>query len=320
MQIKYLDPFTKKELAEEDLRLFNSESSFPFVKGAFRIAGEGNYAESFGFQWNKFAKTQVDRFQKTSRQSQERFFKVTCWNEIDLTGQNVLEVGSGAGRFSQIVLQYTNANLFSVDYSNAVEANFANNGPHPRLKLFQASIYELPFFPQQFDKVFCFGVLQHTPDFKKSISCLVDMVRPGGELVIDFYPVKGWYTKIHSKYILRPITRKMSPQKLLSLIDRNIDVMISAYQFFDKLRVGKIVNRFLPICDIKNTLPAQLSPAELREWAILDTFDMLSPTHDHPQRLNKVVGWFNDLGVKNVKGTVVSYGENSKVTVVKVIR
>jgi len=33
--------------------------------------------------------------------------------------------------------------------------------------LFQASIYELPFAPRQFDKVFCFGVLQHTPDFKK---------------------------------------------------------------------------------------------------------------------------------------------------------
>ena len=43
------------------------------------------------------------------------------WNETDLSGCNVLEVGSGAGRFTEVVLTYTKANLYSVDYSNAVK-------------------------------------------------------------------------------------------------------------------------------------------------------------------------------------------------------
>ncbi|MEI2748908.1 MAG: methyltransferase domain-containing protein [Ferruginibacter sp.] len=59
----------------------------------------------------------------------------------------MLEVGSGAGRFTQIALDHTKANLYSVDYSNAVEANYKNNGPNQRLKLYQASVYELPFAP-----------------------------------------------------------------------------------------------------------------------------------------------------------------------------
>lgn len=41
-------------------------------------------------------------------------------------------------------------------------------------------------------KVFCFGVLQHTPDVNKSVQCLAEMVKPGGELAVDFYPIRGW--------------------------------------------------------------------------------------------------------------------------------
>jgi cyclopropane fatty-acyl-phospholipid synthase-like methyltransferase len=91
--------------------------------------------------------------------SKTRFFAETNWDKEDLTGKNILEVGSGAGRFTQIILDHTNANLYSVDYSNAVEANYKNNGPHQRLQLFQASIYEMPFAKAQFDKVICIGVL-----------------------------------------------------------------------------------------------------------------------------------------------------------------
>jgi SAM-dependent methyltransferase len=116
-----------------------------------------------------------------------------------------LEVGSGAGRFTQIVLDYTKANLYSIDYSDAVSANYRNNAHHgDRLHLFQASIYEMPFPDNSFDKVFCFGVLQHTPDFKKSVKSLIDKAKPGGEIAVDFYPIKGWYTKINAKYICDP--------------------------------------------------------------------------------------------------------------------
>jgi 2-polyprenyl-3-methyl-5-hydroxy-6-metoxy-1,4-benzoquinol methylase len=88
---------------------------------------DDNYTENFGYQWNKFATTQIDKAASIDM-SQLRFFAETNWNREDLTGKNVLEVGSGAGRFSQIVLDHTKANLYSVDYSNAVEANYKNNG------------------------------------------------------------------------------------------------------------------------------------------------------------------------------------------------
>jgi SAM-dependent methyltransferase len=316
--IEIINPYNKKILTLKGKSLEDDAGNlFPLSAGAYRFVNDDNYTENFGFQWNKFQKTQIDRFQNISKQSQERFFAVTNWDHEDLTNKNILEVGSGAGRFTQVVLSKTAANLYSVDYSNAVEANFRNNGPNSRLQLFQASIYELPFSPGQFDKVFCFGVLQHTPDFKKSVQCLTNMVRPGGELIVDFYPIRGWHTKVHAKYLLRRVTKKMDHQKLLERIDSSANSLISAYRFFDRLGIGKLTNRFLPICDINGTIPKQLDEATLREWVVLDTFDMFSPAYDHPQRLKDVEKWFNEFGMKSVRGQVTKYGDGNEVTAVR---
>jgi SAM-dependent methyltransferase len=294
---------------------------FPKIEGVVRFVKESNYTDNFGFQWNKFEKTQIDSAHKNLSQSKDRFFATTGWDKDSLKGLDILEVGSGAGRFSQIVLDYTEANLYSLDYSNAVSANYRNNGHHgDRLKLFQASIYEMPFPDNSFDKVFCFGVLQHTPDFKKSVKCLVDKAKPGSEIIIDFYPVTGWWSKLSSKYILRPLTKKMPHKKLLAKIERNADWLIKCNLFFQKIGIGRLVNRFLPICDIEVTLPSNLSKKELRELVILDTFDMFSPEHDHPQRIATVAEWFREFNVEVTHAGLVKFGRKFRVAVVKGIK
>ena len=309
-------------IKEKDVFTDSNGNHFPVVNGAVRLVEQNNYTDSFGYQWNKFQKTQIDRDNKQSSQSKERFFAQTGWDKEDLTGKNVLEVGSGAGRFSQIVLDFTKANLYSVDYSDAVSANYKNNGHHgERFHLFQASVYEMPFPDNSFDKVFCFGVLQHTPDFKRSVQCLVAKAKPGGEVIVDFYPVKGWWTKIHAKYIFRPITKRMSHEKLLRIIERNTGWLMKSYFFFDKIGAGKLVNRFLPVCDIKGTLPHNLSKQELKEWVILDTFDMFSPAHDHPQTIETVKKWFEEFGMQVTYADYVYYGkERFSAAVVKGIK
>jgi SAM-dependent methyltransferase len=321
MEVQLINPFNGKELRQEGDSLRDSDGNvFPLKGGAYTILrDEENYSESFGFQWNKYQATQLDR-EKKSSQSRTRFFAATGWDKQNLTGQNILEVGSGAGRFSKVVLEETAANLYSVDYSNAVEANFRNNGHYARLKLFRASVYELPFKKNSFDKVFCFGVLQHTPDFRKSVRCLAEMVKPGGELVLDFYPVRGWYTKIHSKYLLRPFTKNMKHEKLLSLIEGNIDRLIKLHFFFCKAGVGKIFNRFLPVCDISNTFPATLSPQQVREWAVLDTFDMFSPRYDKPQKIETVKKWVEEYDLKVNFSGFINYDHNATVAVVKGVK
>jgi 2-polyprenyl-3-methyl-5-hydroxy-6-metoxy-1,4-benzoquinol methylase len=316
MPIQLINPFDKRELIANTEGLSDgTKVIFPLRNGAYRVVESNNYTENFGYQWNKFVGTQVDKASNLDI-SKVRFFAETGWDKENLEGKNILEVGSGAGRFSQIMLDFTKGTLYSVDYSNAVEANFKNNGPNERFHLFQASIYDMPFAPGQFDKVICIGVLQHTPDVEKSVQTLISMVKPGGELIVDFYPIRGWWTKINAKYLLRPWTKKMTHEKLYKLIDRNVDWMIKASRFFSRIGLGRIVNRFIPICDIDGTVPPNLPPAQLREICVLDTFDMFSPEYDQPQRIKTVVGWFERYGMKNVWGGFIPY-QNCSASVVK---
>ncbi|MFM2360398.1 MAG: hypothetical protein RLY16_2391 [Bacteroidota bacterium] len=316
MSIQLIHPETKQPLTATAEGLMNNGSViFPKINGAYRIVADNNYTQNFGFQWNKFVTTQVDKATELNM-SQVRLFAETGWDKEDLKGKNILEVGSGAGRFTQILLDDIGANVYSVDYSNAVEANFKNNGPNDRLNLFQASIYDMPFAKHQFDKVICIGVLQHTPDVQKSVQSLIQMLKPGGELVVDFYGVNGWWTKLQAKYIFRPFTRKMNHEKLHRLIDKNIDWMIRTTKFFSSIGVGKIFNRFIPICDISGTLPKDIPYAQLRELCVLDTFDMFSPEYDQPQKITTVVNWFMQFGLDNVRGEKIKY-QNAVASVVK---
>ena len=272
-------------------------NTFSIVDGVARIASSQNYTCNFGVQWNKFDKTQLDRAVDSHNLSRKRFFAETHWNQQDLSGKDVLEVGSGAGRFSKVVLEHTNSNLYSVDYSDAVTANFRNNNSiaPDRFHLFQASIYELPFRDASFDKVFCLGVLQHTPDFEESVKTLIKKAKPGAEIVVDFYPIKGWWTKISAKYILRPITKRLSHQRLMRLVESNIDWLLNFERILHALRLG-ILTRFLPLVDTHRTFPNYLSESEKREWAVLDTFDMFSPEYDDPQRIRDVAAMFQRHG------------------------
>jgi len=298
MTIQIINPNNKQFLKYINNHLVDVEGNiFPVLKGVPRIASEENYTDNFGMQWNKFDKIQLDSGGEGQNISSQRFFAETHWDKQNLTGKNVLEVGSGAGRFSKVILEQTLANLYSVDYSDAVTANFKNNNKiaPDRFHIFQASIYELPFPDDSFDKVVCIGVLQHTPDFDASVKALINKAKPGGEIVVDFYPIKGWWTKIHAKYILRPITKRLSHARLMNLIELNINWLMQIQLKLHRLGLG-FLTRFLPIVDIQGTLPKYLSETEKREWAVLDTFDMFSPEYDNPQRIKDVVAMFKRYG------------------------
>ena len=292
---------------------------FPIVNQIPRICDVENYSESFGLQWNRFAATQLDRSNAGLDLSEGRFFRETGWVAADLDGKDVLEVGSGAGRFSRVVLEHTKGRLWSVDYSTAVEANLRNNGhvAPDRFKLFQASIYDMPFPDGSFDKVFCLGVLQHTPDFEASIRALISKAKPGGEIVVDFYPIRGFWTKLNAKYLLRPLTKRMSHDRLLRMIDNNVDWMTGAHRRLVRWRLGALT-RFLPIVDMR-ILPPGLTPEVEREWAVLDTFDMFSPEHDHPQRIERVAGMMRRNGATVTFSDYVDLA-GSKAAVVRAIR
>lgn len=278
--------------------------SFGLVQGILTLCEATGYADSFGREWLAYARTQVDKFNGTTI-SRDRFFQYTEWPR-DLGGDLVLEAGSGSGRFTQVLLD-AGARVVSFDYSAAVQANAANNGDDPRLLLFRGDIMKLPFEPGSFDRVVCIGVLQHTPDPKRSFFSLVDMVRPGGWLAVDIYRLAP-VAVLHHKYWVRPIRHVVSSDHLMDWVKRVVPLLLPIKAAVRKLPlVGvPLAHVFVPVPDYRGRLP--LTDEQARIWAELDLFDMISPAHDHPITTGTMKRWMQEAGLTDVSVEVVSKG------------
>ena len=217
---------------------------FDVTAGIPRFVDRGNYADSFGFQWNTHALTQLDSHSGLPV-SAERLFGVTGWSR-DLSGQRVLEAGSGAGRFTEVLVG-TGAQVVSFDYSSAVDANYANNGHASNLYLFQGDIFNIPLIDTSFDKVLCLGVLQHTPDPQRAFRSLARYVKPGGQLAMDIY-ARTIAALVHWKYVLRPITRRMDQRTLYRLVERVAPALVPATAALRRW-LGRIGARLMPIVE-----------------------------------------------------------------------
>lgn len=288
-----------------DLKCGKCGHLYPIVNSIPRFVSNDNYAHSFGYQWNIHSKTQLDSFTGLNI-SGERLKAGAMWPD-DLRGQLILEAGSGAGRFTEVLLS-TGAELYSFDYSSAVEANLLNNGHNKNLNLFQADIYNLPFQHNTFDKVICLGVIQHTPDPAKTFAFLAKQVRSGGELVVDVYR-KDILASLQWKYLLRPFTRKLNKKTLYKLITKMVTLLLPAARVLRKI-AGRAGARIVPIVEYSHL---GLSSEINKDWAILDTFDMYSPEYDLPQTLDTVKEWFEkagfiDINVRNGFNGVVGKG------------
>ncbi len=272
---------------------------YPVVNGVARFVQREHYAGSFGLQWNVHRKTQLDSYTGLPL-SRSRLFEVSRWPE-DMRGQTILEAGSGAGRFTEVLVS-TGAQVLSFDLSTAVDANYANNGRHPNLTIFQADMSDIPVRPSSMDKVVCLGVLQHTPDPAAAFRHLTKYVRPGGELVVDVYAAR-LRSLISWKYALRPLTKRADRGRLYRIVAAVTPPLVPLSAWLYRL-AGRAGARVLPIVQYDHL---GLSAAVNREWAVLDTFDMYSPAHDHPQTLNTVRRWYEEAGFVDVN---VAYGPN----------
>lgn len=292
------------ELLEGLLRCEGCGATFPVRGGVPRFVPAANYAAGFGLQWKAHARTQLDSHNGT-RISETRFFAETRWPR-SLTGELVLEVGSGSGRFTEQAAS-TGATVVSLDYSAAVDANFASNGGRPNVLIVQGDVYAMPVRPGTFDRVVCLGVLQHTPDVKRSFLALLPTLKPGGRLAIDVYRrPRGIRRLFNTRYWVRPVTRGIRPDRLYRWVTKYVHTMWPVARLLGRIpRVGRSLNWMLLISSYHGTY--DLDDARMREWAVLDTFDMLSPAFDQPQDLDEVAGWFAEAGLEEVE---VHYGYN----------
>ena len=245
------------------------------------VPGGGNYADAFGLQWNTYRRTQLDSYtgHPLSRDRARRCVGEAAWALLE-RGEpaNLLEVGCGAGRFTEILLS-TRARVTSVDLSSAVEANQQNFPQNERHRILQADVLALPFGEGQYDVVFCLGVIQHTPNPEQTIAKLYAQTRPGGWLVIDHYArTLSWYTK--TAPLFRAVMKRMPPERALKWSRGLVNVFFPLHRAARHSHAMQaLVSRVSPVLTYYHGLP--LDDELQRQWALLDTNDYLTDWYKH---------------------------------------
>ncbi|MBZ5718772.1 MAG: class I SAM-dependent methyltransferase [Acidobacteriia bacterium] len=263
--------------------------SFPFTRGVSRFVDPENYADSFGFQWQKYSRTQLD--DATKRDSEEDFLKKAGLTPEEVRGKLILDVGCGMGRYAEVATRW-GARVVGIDLSAAAEVAARNLADRDFVAL-QADVFALPFAPESFDIIYSIGVLHHTPDCEQAVKVLPQYLKPGGILAVWLYSAYNkWY---RFSDIYRKVTPRMSPRSLHAALRVAVPTF---YNLGRGLSVLPLVGR--PLAGfVHHLFPVNRNPNP--QWRVLDTFDWYAPKYQSKHTYEQVFRWFESCGLEDLR-------------------
>ncbi len=262
---------------------------YPNVQGIARFVDAQHYAASFGFQWHRYQKTQLDNDEL--RESERHFLAKTALRPEDLKSKLVLDVGCGMGRFAEVATRW-GARVVGVDLSAAAEVA-AKNLVDREFVAFQSDAFALPFAPESFDVIYSVGVLHHTPDCEAAVKGLHKYLKPGGLLVVWLYSgYNKWY---RFSDFWRQYTHKMKPETLHGILSVAVPFL---YNLNRGLKRVPLVGA--PVAGaIHHVFP--VNRQENPEIRMLDTFDWYSPKYQSKHTYEQVFKWYEAMGMEDMR-------------------
>jgi len=274
---------------EENLSCSACGCLFPLVNGVVRFVDSEKYADSFGFQWHKYARTQLDNEHK--HDSEISFQRKTGLSSQEISGKLVLDVGCGMGRFAEVASRW-GARVVGVDLSAASEVAACNLAERSSVTIFQADLFSLPFAPESFDYIYSIGVLHHTPNCEQAFKSLIPFLKPGGRIAIWIYSGYNKWYRFSDFY--RKFTYRLPDRWLHALCQ----VAVPLYYVHRALRRLPLVGRFSSGL-LSYLLPVSLLPDN--HWRVLDTFDWYSPRYQSKHTYEEVFRWFESCGLGELR-------------------
>jgi SAM-dependent methyltransferase len=265
-----------------------------------RFADARTYADSFSYQWQEFAQTQLK-----PKGAEWNLRRKTGLHEEDLRGKLVLDVGCGMGRFADIASRW-GARVVGVDLSAAAEVA-ANNLRDRDFVALQADVFSLPFAPGSFDCIYSIGALHHTPDCEKAFKSLPRYLKPGGTIAVWLYASYNQWYRFSDYY--RKFTHRMPIHTLHSFLRVAVPCL---YWLGRGVRAVPVMGK--PVAGLVNyVLPVSQHPNP--EMRVLDTLDWYSPQYQSKHTYEQVFRWFESCGLEHMTVAEVSIGVKGRTPV-----
>ncbi|HEX7442350.1 MAG TPA: class I SAM-dependent methyltransferase [Acidimicrobiales bacterium] len=134
---------------------------------------------SFGYEWNSF-----DEVRDEDLQFAEIYFRDLDLDSLE--GKVGLDAGCGKGRFTRLLAAHLGAEV-ALDGSSAVDAAARNLGDLANVVVVNSDLRTAPFAPESFDFISSLGVLHHLADPRAGFTRLVELLAPGGQMLLYLY-------------------------------------------------------------------------------------------------------------------------------------
>ncbi len=150
----------------------------------------------------KYIGQELENFNHASFWRKYTLSKVRCF----IKNKNVLEVGSGIGSFSEILLKYVDQLTLvepDEDYTKLLEKKFKNNSKIK--KIHNGTVSKIT--DEKFDVIIHFQVLEHIKEDNKEILKNLELLKNDGHLIICVPSFMSLYSKFdksvghHKRYI-----------------------------------------------------------------------------------------------------------------------
>ena len=170
----------------------------------------------YGKLWKKFTPSDNAKAKKFIL---ERFKSYKSFNKNFFRGKEIIDVGCGGGRYSNALKTLGAKKVIGVDYGSDGIKLARKNYKKKNLYFKKQNVLNLKFPDNNFDIVFCNGVLHHTSNRDKGIKELIRVCKPGGYVFLYLYGIGGlfWDARKKMNRLMKLIPEYYS-QKVLDLI------------------------------------------------------------------------------------------------------
>lgn len=314
--------FLKKILLEKHFSKIKNLSNLSFLDLSTE---KFNYSQSFFEEYRIFPKIQLDSFNKL-RLNENRFYNNSQWLKKELLNKNILEIGSGSGKFTEILLN-TKCNLVTTDINDSILINYKNNFSKKFLnKVFfiKNNVDQIFLRDNSFDYVILYGILQNVYNQKEIIKDSISKLKKGGKLTLDVTKAnKLGLHLLNPKYFWRHLFKRINHKKTLYFLNLIIPKFIKIDTFLKKKFgfCGRIISKIIFPFPLINYFFLPLNDKIKLQMSILDTFDALVSKYDKPLTKKRLKKMINKIEKElNTKFEQVSIFKKNNLIIANIVR